>query len=333
MLQYIFSKFHTTEIYDVNRRFRDLGEEVYPNYDEHKTYLVRCIKHQQLLRRVVGNINKVFSSILFLQLGGSILLVCSSLYGLSKELFSSSDSSVYDSDEDPPYYPESSDSGVKPNFDERKQGRLLAKLSPMTVDSRSPLVKSESFCMENQCREGDEVRFERKRESMEKGKEKEFPKNKKWDCKNHKGKGDRTMSYCNEFVNQEIEQCDEAEISSQKNEVENIIPSGSLKLFCRNSVLNEETESSSKKSKSKFVRKPDFCFYCETKVSNFATHIERNHLSEHEVQKILSKPTNCAERKQLFTSLRKQGNYPFNATESFKPMRTSLSPNTIVLSV
>ncbi|KAG5865024.1 hypothetical protein JTB14_001440 [Gonioctena quinquepunctata] len=50
-LRYMFSKFNTTEMYDINRRFRDLGEEVQPNYDEHKTYLVRCIKHHQLLLR------------------------------------------------------------------------------------------------------------------------------------------------------------------------------------------------------------------------------------------------------------------------------------------
>ncbi|KAG5864530.1 hypothetical protein JTB14_027728 [Gonioctena quinquepunctata] len=38
-LCYMFSKFNTTEMYDINRRFRDLGEKVHPNYDEHKTYL------------------------------------------------------------------------------------------------------------------------------------------------------------------------------------------------------------------------------------------------------------------------------------------------------
>ncbi|KAG5871907.1 hypothetical protein JTB14_017959 [Gonioctena quinquepunctata] len=81
-------------MYDINRRFRDLGEEVHPNYDEHKTYLVRCIKHQQLLRRVVENINKFFSSILFLQLGESILLVSSSLYRLSKKPPVSSESTL-----------------------------------------------------------------------------------------------------------------------------------------------------------------------------------------------------------------------------------------------
>ncbi|KAG5892073.1 hypothetical protein JTB14_022731 [Gonioctena quinquepunctata] len=51
ILRYMFSKFDTIEMFDINKRFRDLGEEVHPNYDEHKTYLVRCIKHHQLLLR------------------------------------------------------------------------------------------------------------------------------------------------------------------------------------------------------------------------------------------------------------------------------------------
>lgn len=38
--------------------------------------------------------------------------------------------------------------------------------------------------------------------------------------------------------------------------------------------------------KKKIIRHPDFCFYCETDVLNFARHLKRNHPMEIEVNTI-----------------------------------------------
>ncbi|XP_074035312.1 uncharacterized protein [Leptinotarsa decemlineata] len=59
-------------------------------------------------------------------------------------------------------------------------------------------------------------------------------------------------------------------------------------------------------------KKTDFCFYCETSVLNFARHVTRNHSSEFDVQKIMSKPTGSKERKLLLDLLRKRGNFANN---------------------
>ncbi|KAK4886596.1 hypothetical protein RN001_002867 [Aquatica leii] len=68
-------------------------------------------------------------------------------------------------------------------------------------------------------------------------------------------------------------------------------------------------------------KKMDFCFYCETSVLNFARHITRNHTSEVEVQKILSKPPGSRERKSLLDLLRKKGNF-LNSNVACKPVQS-----------
>lgn len=58
---------------------------------------------------------------------------------------------------------------------------------------------------------------------------------------------------------------------------------------CRNITNNyDETDLTKKENKNK-TRKPDFCFFCETEIFNFARHITRNHSTEVDVIKILSK--------------------------------------------
>ena len=82
-------------------------------------------------------------------------------------------------------------------------------------------------------------------------------------------------------------------------------------------ILNENPLS----RPSKRTRLPDFCFYCEILVFNFARHIFRNHIAELEVQKILSTPKNSKERKRFITDLRKKGNFIQNANHCIKPMK------------
>lgn len=72
------------------------------------------------------------------------------------------------------------------------------------------------------------------------------------------------------------------------------------------------------------IRTPDFCFYCETEVHNFARHITRNHSGESEVQKVLSLEPKSLERKRFIACLRKKGNFISNSSKLFKPVHKSL---------
>lgn len=86
----------------------------------------------------------------------------------------------------------------------------------------------------------------------------------------------------------------------------------------KNKRWKAQTEKEMKKSKR--VRNKDFCYFCESLVLNFGRHIKNAHSYEVEVQKILSKPINSKERKDLITNLRKRGNY-LNSKDHFKPMK------------
>ncbi|CAH0550878.1 unnamed protein product [Brassicogethes aeneus] len=70
-------------------------------------------------------------------------------------------------------------------------------------------------------------------------------------------------------------------------------------------------------------RKPDFCYFCEEEVLNFARHIQRHHCHETDVLKIMSLEPSDKERKVLISTLRKKGNYIRNMQSLFKPVRSS----------
>lgn len=81
----------------------------------------------------------------------------------------------------------------------------------------------------------------------------------------------------------------------------------------------------------KYIRKPDFCYFCETMVNNFARHIIRNHENETEVAKILAKPVKSKERRLLLDILRRKGNFLNKDGTSVKKVRESLIPDRNVL--
>ncbi|KAK4879533.1 hypothetical protein RN001_007679 [Aquatica leii] len=81
-----------------------------------------------------------------------------------------------------------------------------------------------------------------------------------------------------------------------------------------------------KKKWVKVKRLPDFCYYCEAEVLNFARHLLRNHSNEIEVQKILSLKTNDLIRKRLIGALRKRGNHLKNINVCVKPVKKSHVP-------
>lgn len=86
------------------------------------------------------------------------------------------------------------------------------------------------------------------------------------------------------------------------------------------------TCSSLKRKWKKVIRIPDQCYFCESEVLNFARHIQRNHSTEIEVQKILSFQTNHPTRKQLISNLRKRGNYLKNVDSCTKPVKKTHIP-------
>lgn len=81
----------------------------------------------------------------------------------------------------------------------------------------------------------------------------------------------------------------------------------------------------------KYKRKPDFCYFCETMVNNFARHVIRNHSNEKDVVEIILKPVKSEERRKLQDILRRKGNYLKNVDVCVKPVRQSYIPNGTVL--
>ena len=93
---------------------------------------------------------------------------------------------------------------------------------------------------------------------------------------------------------------------------------------------NSKTDTGNPKKKR--IRSKDFCFYCETQVTQFARHVIRNHPNEIEVQKIKALPKKGKERKKILTVLRKKGNYLYSSIGEVKPVRkqdTSRSPRKV----
>ena len=76
-----------------------------------------------------------------------------------------------------------------------------------------------------------------------------------------------------------------------------------------------------KKISAQYKRKPDHCYYCENSVLNFGRHVIRSHSTEIDVIKILAKPINSRERKQLFNALRRKGNFLADSINCFRPVR------------
>ncbi|XP_050513232.1 uncharacterized protein LOC126888848 isoform X1 [Diabrotica virgifera virgifera] len=117
----------------------------------------------------------------------------------------------------------------------------------------------------------------------------------------------------------------ETEIESEGGEEETIIPIfKTINVTCPESTLtkdepsekphisNIETNNSivalSHRKNIVWDRK-NFCPICFVEVSHFARHLERNHADESRVKKILSFPKVSNERKTLWDSLRKEGNF------------------------
>ncbi|KAG5892081.1 hypothetical protein JTB14_022739 [Gonioctena quinquepunctata] len=85
ILQCSFLKFNTNYMFDINRKCEEMGEKINHSYDESKRYLVRCIKHHQLLLRITGNINKAFSSFQLVVLAIGSNAICIGLFSITRE--------------------------------------------------------------------------------------------------------------------------------------------------------------------------------------------------------------------------------------------------------
>ncbi|CAG9834563.1 unnamed protein product [Diabrotica balteata] len=78
--------------------------------------------------------------------------------------------------------------------------------------------------------------------------------------------------------------------------------------------------------KSKTKKLKNFCYYCETDVTNFARHITVHHSTEFDVIQINSKPINSLERKRLLAKLRNKGNYLKHEEDGPRKVRRSTVP-------
>lgn len=94
-------------------------------------------------------------------------------------------------------------------------------------------------------------------------------------------------------------------------------------------MRNIDTSSSNVETSKEITqssRNKDFCFFCENYVSNFARHVIRNHSTEIEVLKIVSKSRKSKERRDLIALLRKKGNYLINSEKCVRPVKKSEIP-------
>lgn len=63
--------------------------------------------------------------------------------------------------------------------------------------------------------------------------------------------------------------------------------------------------------------KKNFCLFCHTLQSKIARHLETKHCNEDVVKDFLHLPKGCAERLHKIASIRKEGNFIFNATKEY----------------
>ncbi|KAG5892077.1 hypothetical protein JTB14_022735 [Gonioctena quinquepunctata] len=85
ILQCSFLKFNTNDMLDINKKCEEMGEKINQSYDESKKYLVRCIKHHQLLLRITRKINKAFSSFELVVLAIGSNAICIGLFCITRE--------------------------------------------------------------------------------------------------------------------------------------------------------------------------------------------------------------------------------------------------------
>ncbi|XP_074026433.1 uncharacterized protein [Leptinotarsa decemlineata] len=80
--------------------------------------------------------------------------------------------------------------------------------------------------------------------------------------------------------NDETEYDQENQVNSKSNECGT---SNKTEYVCLNNITDVETTSTKRKTKLK-----NFCYYCETDVTNFARHVINNHSTEMDVMKLMS---------------------------------------------
>ncbi|XP_070167647.1 myb-like protein A [Polyergus mexicanus] len=81
---------------------------------------------------------------------------------------------------------------------------------------------------------------------------------------------------------------------------------------CNNFELTAEMSNGLKGNNNK-----NFCVFCHTLQSKIARHLENKHRDEDQVKDFLNLPKGCAEHLYKIASIRKEGNFIFNATKEF----------------
>ncbi|XP_029178241.1 uncharacterized protein LOC114946029 [Nylanderia fulva] len=84
-----------------------------------------------------------------------------------------------------------------------------------------------------------------------------------------------------------------------------------------NSACNDLELTAEMSNGPKGDNKKNFCVFCKTLQTKIARHLENKHCDEDQVKDFLNLPKGCAERWHKIASIRKKGNFIFNATKDY----------------
>ncbi|CAH1972375.1 unnamed protein product [Acanthoscelides obtectus] len=115
----------------------------------------------------------------------------------------------------------------------------------------------------------------------------------------------------------------DTDISGDEGSLPKVEVPSNRKIVIVTDIVIKPGQKSEEKKKKKYIRQPDYCFFCDEDVLNFARHIKRNHIGESEVQNILSILVNSIDRKRCISNLRKMGNFIKNSSTFSKPVHKS----------
>ncbi|KAK4887391.1 hypothetical protein RN001_003662 [Aquatica leii] len=124
-----------------------------------------------------------------------------------------------------------------------------------------------------------------------------------------------------ENYNESLEVYDFSRTKTQKNNLEE------HKIEQRNTPQEKQIECSLRKGK--VWDKKDCCPYCNLDVTNFSTHLFRNHLNEEDVKAITALPKGNNTRKHMIDFLRKQGNFSILNNRLIRPVQRPTSAGKI----
>ncbi|CAH0558594.1 unnamed protein product [Brassicogethes aeneus] len=129
---------------------------------------------------------------------------------------------------------------------------------------------------------------------------------------------DQDMEYCLSEVSED-ELLDELENDVPAQNSGNSIKTRVLDNMNRTCevAINDENLVVNKSRGKKGDKKQNFCVFCHTKQQKISRYLEMVHKNKSEVQKFMSLPKRCEERKILLGDIRKRGNFLYNTNKCY----------------